>query len=179
MTGVGEMTRSLVFTVTARGSNGGRYSVNSEGKVTRWQIHSLICAVLWDLQINFMHSCSRQVSEFSYFIRIICIPHVYSGSNEKLVCWWCWVGRYEIFSAVFFPSMFVRCRWVHHLFYPFTRDGWSRREDTWWRCFSLVSEEGETMRAKQLIIMNVILSVFWKLPFKFYSSCTYYSGSCH
>jgi hypothetical protein len=34
MTGVGEMTRFLVFIVTARGSNGGRHSVNREGEGT-------------------------------------------------------------------------------------------------------------------------------------------------
>jgi hypothetical protein len=35
MTGVGEMTRSLVSMVTARDSNGGQCSVNSEGEGTR------------------------------------------------------------------------------------------------------------------------------------------------
>jgi hypothetical protein len=34
MTGVGEMMQSLVFIVTARGSNGGQHSVNSEGEGT-------------------------------------------------------------------------------------------------------------------------------------------------
>jgi hypothetical protein len=43
---------------------------------TRRQIHSLICAVLRESEVKFMHSCCRQVSEFLYLI-----SHVYRGSN--------------------------------------------------------------------------------------------------
>jgi hypothetical protein len=73
----GKLTRSLVSMVTARGSNSGKCSVHTEGVAARQPVRSLICTVLWDLRMNFMHSSNRHVCECSQPTRITFNSHVY------------------------------------------------------------------------------------------------------
>jgi hypothetical protein len=113
-----------------------------------------------------MHSCCKQVSEFSYLIRTIFISHVYRGNNEKFAaCRWSWVGGHEAFSVVFSSAMFIRRRRVRHLSYHFRWYGRLRRriDDA---VFPLVLTEGEK-HAKQLLIMDVFVFVFIYRTFRY------------
>jgi hypothetical protein len=51
-----------VAVITAVDRNGSQCNVNSEGEGTCRQTHLIICGVLWDLEMNIMHSSCRQVS---------------------------------------------------------------------------------------------------------------------
>jgi hypothetical protein len=114
---------ALVFRVRARGSNGGQCSVNSEGNVTRWQIGVDIDLTTRQYipEDSELHTRRRENL---------------TSLNEKVVCRWSWVDGREVFSAVYFPAMFVLCRMFRHLIYHFRRDGRPRREDRL-RCFSI------------------------------------------
>jgi hypothetical protein len=105
-----------------------------------------------------MHSCCRQVSAFSYFIRINFISHVYRGSYTKLVCRWSWVGGHEVFSVVYCSAIFVRRRRMRHLSYRFRGDGRSGREERW-RCFS-ISFNGRRDSAHKAVTDFLYMIVF-------------------
>jgi hypothetical protein len=150
--GILKMARFLVFIVTARGSNGGGTVWTAMGNVHTDQF--ILCFVQFYViykGISYtaaLGKCLNFHTSFALFI-----SHVYRGSNEKhLVCKWCSVGGHTRYSQLCtVPPCLSRgeecinCPTV--LGETVDRGG---------RTFPLLSKEGETTLAKQLIIMDLV-----------------------